>query len=84
MAEQYETLRRDVLDFDGHTHEVRGLALLMRHGMAVWMRGVSEVRVPGSVTARRSIERCLPLGIERSLVDILASMTLATAAEAIA
>jgi hypothetical protein len=84
MAEQYEALRRDVLDFDGHTHAVRGLALLMRQGMAVWMRGVSDTRVSTSASTRCATERSLPVGIEQSLVDILATMTLATAAEVIA
>jgi hypothetical protein len=80
MAEQYEALRRDVLDFDGHTHAVRGLALLMRQGMAVWMRGVSDARVTPAST-RCAAARPLPVGVEQSLVDILATMTLATAAE---
>jgi hypothetical protein len=84
MAEQYEALRSDVLDFDGHTRAVRGLALLMRHGMAVWMQGVSETRVPALVSSRCASERPLPVGIEQSLVDILATMTLATTAEVIA
>jgi len=84
MAEQYEALRRDVLDFDGHTHAVRSLALLMRHGMAVWMRGVSDTRVSTPASTRCATERSLPVGIEQSLIDILATMTLATAAEVIA
>jgi hypothetical protein len=84
MAEQYEALRRDVLDFDGHTHAVRGLALLMRQGMAVWMRGVSDTRVSTPASTRCATEHSLPVGIEQSLIDILATMTLATAAEVIA
>ena len=81
MAEQYEALRKDVLDFDGHTHAVRGLALLVRQGMAVWMRGVSEIRVSTPESTQRATARPLPIGIEQSLVDILATMTLATAVE---
>ena len=84
LAEQYEALRTDVLDFDGHTHAVRGLALLMRQGMAVWMRGVSETRVATPVPTRCTSERPLPVGIAQSLVEILATVTLATAAEVIA
>ncbi len=84
MAEQYEALRRDVLDADGYTHAVRGLALLMRQGMAVWMRGMSETRVSATASTQCVAERPLPVGIEQSLVDILATMTLATAAEVIA
>jgi hypothetical protein len=84
MAEQYEALRRDVLDVDGHSHAVRGLALLTHQGMAAWMRGVSETRVSTPASTRSATERSLPVGIEQSLVDILATMTLATAAEVIA
>ena len=85
MVEHYEALRKDVVDFDGHTHAVRGLALLIRQGMAIWMRGVSEARVPvPACHAVRDRTRSLPVGIEQSLVDILATMTLATAAEVIA
>jgi hypothetical protein len=84
MAEQYEALRRDVLGFHGNSHAVRGLALLMRQGMAVWMRGVSETRVSTPAATRGATERPSPVGIEQSLVDILATMTLATAVEVIA
>jgi len=83
MVEHYEALRKDVVDFDGHTHAVRGLALLMRQGMAIWMKGVSETRVPAHASARVPTQWSLPVGIEQSLVDILATMTLATTAEAI-
>lgn len=83
MVEHYESLRKDVVDFDGHTHAVRGLALLIRQGMAIWMKSMSEAMVPAPAPVRRSTERSLPVGIEQSLVDILATMTLATTAEAI-
>lgn len=83
MVQHYESLRKDVVDFDAHTHAVRGLALLMRQGMAIWMKGVSEALVPAPAVARSQPERSLPVGIEQSLVDILATMTLATTAEAI-
>jgi hypothetical protein len=55
----------------------------MRQGMAIWMKGVSEALVPAPAVARSQPERSLPVGIEQSLVDILATMTLATTAEAI-
>ena len=44
---------------------------------------MSEAMVPAPAPVRRSTERSLPVGIEQSLVDILATMTLATTAEAI-
>lgn len=83
MVEHYESLRKDVVDFDGHTHAVRGLALLIRQGMAIWMKSMSEALVPVPAVARCQSDRSLPVGIEQSLVDILATMTLATTAEAI-
>lgn len=83
MVEHYESLRKDVVDFDGHTHAVRGLALLMRQGMAIWMKGMSEALMPAPALARSQPQRSLPVGIEQSLVDILATMTLATTSEAI-
>lgn len=83
MVEHYESLRKDVVDFHGHTHAVRGLALLIRQGMAIWMKSMSEALVPVPAVARCQSDRSLPVGIEQSLVDILATMTLATTAEAI-
>jgi hypothetical protein len=53
----------------------------MRNGMAAWMRSVGEERVrnatiPAASSAIRRFQ-----GIERTLVDIVASMALATALE---
>jgi hypothetical protein len=60
---------------------VCGLALFMRNGMAAWMRNVGEERVrdaaiPAASSAIRRFQ-----GIEQTLVDIVASMALATALE---
>jgi hypothetical protein len=62
-------------------HTVRSLALLMRKGMAAWMKSVEEVSVRG--TATPAIARCMPEGIERSLVNIVATMALTTALEGV-
>ena len=53
----------------------------MRKGMAAWMKGVEEVPVRAAATA--AIVRCMPEGIERSLVDIVATMALTTALEGV-
>jgi len=79
LAEHYELLRKDVLDCDRHTHRVRGLALLMRNGMAAWMKGVGELPVSIAASAAPPAGPPLPTGIERHLVDILATMALASA-----
>jgi hypothetical protein len=84
LVEHYESLRKDVVDFDGHSHRVRGLALLMRKGMAAWMKGVGEHSASIAARVPRSTALPLPIGIEQHLVDILATMALATAWEGIA
>jgi hypothetical protein len=76
LAAQYEALRQDVVARGGSTQPARGLALLMRKGMAAWMRGVDEEpprTAPAAPTAP------LPDSIERGLIDIVTAMALATA-----
>jgi hypothetical protein len=53
----------------------------MRKGMAAWMKGVEEVSVRAAATP--TIARCMPEGIERRLVDIVATMALTTALEGV-
>jgi hypothetical protein len=53
----------------------------MRKGMAAWMKSVGEERVRNAaIPAASSAARRLQ-GIEQTLVDIVASMALATALE---
>ncbi len=59
--------------------DVRGVALLMRQGMAAWMRrgGDSAPRPPARATAQviaRAAQR--PSAIEQMLVNIVAAMAL--------
>ena len=79
LVDHYELLRKDVLDCERHTHRVRGLALLTRSGMAAWMKGVGELPVSSAASAAPPAAPPLPAGIEQHLVDILATMALATA-----
>lgn len=76
LTAQYEALRQDVVAKDGCRRVVRGLALLMRKGMAAWMRGIEEE--PPPVAAQVAPAERLPEGIERDLIDIVAAMALAT------
>jgi hypothetical protein len=78
LAAQYEALRRDAVDSGSRLHPVRGLALLMRQGMAVWMMSAGEEPLHGAAIAAASPAMRLPDGIEQKLVDIVASMALAT------
>ena len=82
LVARYEALRQDVVGSSTCHHAVRGLALFMRNGMAAWMK---------SVGGRAAAPRCDPddfircreclRACERSLIDIVATMALATALE---
>ena len=81
LAEQYEALREAAVGSGRRCDGVCGLALLMRKGMAAWMKSGVEERVrnaaiPAAASAIRRFD-----GIEQTLVDIMASMALATALE---
>ena len=78
LTAQYEALRQDVVAKEGSTQTARGLALLMRKGMAAWMRGIEEQPSPVAADAPAAVAQ-LPDGIERGLIDIVAAMALATA-----
>jgi hypothetical protein len=79
LAEQYEALRQEVVDKEGCRCVARGLALLMREGMAAWMRGIEQEPSPVAAAAPAAPADRLPESIERGLIDIVAAMALATA-----
>lgn len=75
-----------------NNQDVRGLALLVRKGMAAWMRGLSQPRAraaegssqrePPAVVSSAAAPPARPaVGIERMLVNILAAMTRAHVTE---
>jgi hypothetical protein len=76
LATQYEALRQDVVSTEGCQNVARGLALLMRRGMAAWMRGIEEE--PSCVAALAAPAVRIPDGIEQRLIDIVTAMALAT------
>lgn len=83
LVARYEALRQDVV---GSTrtchHPVGGLALFMRNGMAAWMQSVAEEPLrPAAMLATSSVPQ-MPSNMQRSLIDIVATMALATALEA--
>jgi hypothetical protein len=81
LVARYEALRQDVVDAKTCHHTVRGLALFMRRGMAAWMKSAGEEPVRrAAIPAASSVPR-MPEGMERSLIDIVAAMALATALE---
>jgi hypothetical protein len=92
LAQRYEALRRDVVNPSACSQDVRGLALLVRRGMAAWMRCVAEPCVraesasaasSGLATATSRSEARAP-GIDQRLVNIVAAMALANATEVFA
>jgi hypothetical protein len=79
LTEQYEALREEVVAREGCRSVARGLALLMRKGMAAWMKGIEEEPSPlvaGPAPAASAVR--LPDGFEQSLIDIVTEMALAT------
>jgi len=91
LAQRYEALRRNVMEPGAGSQDVRSLALLVRKGMAAWMRCVGEpgVRVASNTASRDSTTTtsCAEVrapGIEQMLVNIMAAMTLAHAKEVFA
>jgi hypothetical protein len=79
LTEQYEAMRHGALAKDGYRDVAHGLALLMRKGMAAWMRGIAEHPSPVAAVPPTASAGRLPEGIERGLIDIVAAMALATA-----
>ena len=93
LAQRYEALRRDVVQpCINASQDVRGLALLVRKGMAAWMRALSPPPCTRPAAGRsgcdepasKRTDAAAPAerraaGIERMLVNILAAMTQANA-----
>ena len=78
LAARYEALRQNAMASGSCLHTARGLALLMRQGMAAWMTSAGEEPLRIAAIAVASPATRLPDGIERTLVDIVATMALAT------
>ena len=84
LAARYEVLRHDVVASADRRHTLHSLALLMRKGMAAWIKDAGqELPVREDITPPASSAMCVPEGIERSLVDIVAAMAFATALEGV-
>jgi hypothetical protein len=84
LAARYEVLRHDVVASADRRQSLHSLALLMRKGMAAWIKDVGqELPVRDDIRPLASSAMHLPEGIERSLVDIVAAMAFATALESV-
>ena len=73
LVARYEALRQDVVGSRTCHYTVRGLALFMRKGMAAWMKSVREEPARDVAIPVASSTMHMPQGIERKLVDIVAS-----------
>jgi hypothetical protein len=58
-------------------------ALLMRKGLAAWMRGIEAASPPAAAPRAVCAERQMLEGVESHLVEILATMVLATTRETV-
>jgi hypothetical protein len=74
LAACYEALREHVLGSAVCRHTVRGLALLIREGMAAWIESVAQEPMRDAVTETAPRPMPIPEGIERNLIDIVANM----------
>ena len=85
LAVRYEALRKDVVEAGGRRHTGHGLALFVRKGMAAWMNSFGEDEPVRGAACRvaSSPGTGMPEGIEKSLINILAGMALATALEGV-
>ena len=83
LAAHYEALRQAVVDPRERNQPVRARALLMRKGMAAWMRGVEAASPPATTPRAACAARQMPGGIESHLVEILATMALAITREVV-
>ena len=84
LAARYEILRNDVVASVDRRHTLHSLALLMRKGMAAWIKTIGEeLPVGEGITPPASSAMCAPEGIQRSLVDIVAAMAFAMALEGV-
>ncbi|RDJ97409.1 hypothetical protein DN412_42475 [Cupriavidus lacunae] len=82
LTRYYEALRKDVVELGGRGHTMmRGRALVMFKGMAAWMKCAAEDCSPRPVPVVATSGLSLPVGIEQNLVDIVATMAIATALE---
>ena len=81
LVARYEALRLAVVSSRTCHNTVRGLALFMRKGMAAWMKSVEQEPLRrAAIPATSSVPR-MSSSMERSLIDIVAAMALATALE---
>lgn len=88
LVYHYEAMRRGVVEPGAANQDVRGLAILLRKGLAAWMRCVGTPIAHRASVAESCVSAsprpCAKVGvsgIEQKLVNIVAAMALAHAGE---
>jgi hypothetical protein len=78
-ADDYEAVRRAVLEGTRGDRDL-GLALLMRRGMAAWIRAWSTCAAPVTPTERSTHREALtlPTGLRGDVTRLLVTMALTT------
>jgi hypothetical protein len=86
LGDCYESLRKGVVERSAGAHAMRGGAALMFKGMAAWMKCVGECAgaSPAAPAPAPAHAASLPVGIERNVIEIMATMVLASSREGLA
>lgn len=83
MADQYEALRKQVLEANSALHRGHGLALFLARGMAGWLAAFAALAPSAERPCRPSEGRSLgcrmnlPPSVQSDLTSVLADMVLA-------
>ena len=72
-AQGYERLRRHAVR-PGTGHDRRGLGVVVRHGVAAWLRAFAELPATASPPQPDVPDATLPDGLQGPAVDILVEM----------
>lgn len=82
LVDAYEQLRHDAITAPTRGGSLRGLAILIRKGMAAWMH-VCATAAAGAVAAPPVAGNGvrMPPGVQREVIDVLAAMALTTGME---
>lgn len=83
LADVYEQLRCDAVGAAAAAiRSVRGLAILLRQGMAAWIHACSAVTSSAAASPPVAADdMCMPASVQREVIDVLAAMASATAWE---
>ena len=82
LVDAYEQLRHDAITPPARGGGLRGLAILIRNGMAAWMHACATAAAASTAAppaAGNGVR--MPPGVPREVIDVLAAMALTAAME---